>query len=106
MRSMFTAHASRPALSQVVSCGHCRVLGVVAAMETFAGQAYGAGAYASVGEVLQRGMAISFLCCCAVLLLWQWCAPVLVVTGQVSQPHVNVPSCTKRQPSLKICRHS
>lgn len=62
----------------------CRVLGVVAAMETFAGQAYGAGAYSSLGEVLQRALAISLLGCCAVVLLWQWCAPVLIASVQVS----------------------
>lgn len=62
----------------------CRVLGVVAAMETFAGQAYGAGAYSSLGEVLQRALGISLLCCCAVVLLWQWCAPVLIASVQVS----------------------
>lgn len=66
----------------VISCAH-RVLGVVAAMETFAGQAYGAGALPIVGEVLHRGLAISFLCCCAMTLLWQWCAPVLIASGQV-----------------------
>lgn len=68
------------------ACVQCRVLGVVTAMETFAGQAYGAGAYASLGEMLQRGLAISFLCCCAVVLLWQWCAPVLIASGQVGRP--------------------
>lgn len=63
----------------------CRVLGIIAAMETFAGQAYGAGTFTNLGEVLQRCLIISFLCCCAVVLLWQWCAPALIATGQVGQ---------------------
>lgn len=52
-------------------------------METFAGQAFGAGAFSHVGHVLQQGLATTLLCCCCVLVLWTWMRPILLALGQV-----------------------
>eukprot|EP00879_Flechtneria_rotunda_P031346 GHRR01034232.1.p1 GENE.GHRR01034232.1~~GHRR01034232.1.p1 ORF type:complete len:537 (+),score=144.16 GHRR01034232.1:73-1683(+) len=62
--------------------GNAPMLGVVTAMETFCGQAFGARRYGLVGVVLQRGLAISFLYCCSALVIWQWCEALLVYMGQ------------------------
>lgn len=59
------------------------MLGIVSAMETFAGQAYGVGAFAAVGQVLQRGITVSMCCCCGIIWLWRWNETVLVALGQV-----------------------
>ena len=59
------------------------MLGFVTAMETFCGQAFGAGRYKLVGLVLQRGLIISFMYCCAALWTWQFNGTLLVWMGQV-----------------------
>ncbi|KAF8060322.1 DTX16 [Scenedesmus sp. PABB004] len=62
--------------------GNAPMLGFVTAMETFCGQAFGARRYGLVGVVLQRGLAISGLYCCAALGMWRWCEAALVAMGQ------------------------
>jgi hypothetical protein len=52
-------------------------------METYAGQACGAGAYSRVGEVLQQALATTMLCSCGVLALWVWMLHILLSLGQV-----------------------
>lgn len=74
------------------------MLGIVTAMETFCGQAFGARRYHMVGVVLQRGLAISLLYCCCTLVMWHWCEALLVYTGQVRlreslDSFFNVPLC-------------
>lgn len=59
------------------------MLGFVTAMETFCGQAFGAQRYKMVGLVLQRGLIISFMYCCAALWTWQFNGAMLVWMGQV-----------------------
>lgn len=66
------------------------MLGFVTAMETFCGQAFGARRYALVGVVLQRGLAVSGLYCCAALLMWGRCEAALVAMGQVRAWACNV----------------
>lgn len=61
------------------------MLGVVTAMETFCGQAYGARRYAMVGVVLQRALAISLAYCAAALLLWTRGGALLLRMGQDPQ---------------------
>lgn len=61
----------------------CRLFGSVMAMESFGGQACGAKAYASVGVVLQRALALNLLGCCIVITLWRWSEPLLLALGQV-----------------------
>jgi MATE family multidrug resistance protein len=61
------------------------MLGFVTAMETFCGQAFGAGRYRLVGLVLQRGLAISLLYCCGALTLWRYNGRLLLAMGQVRQ---------------------
>ncbi|KAK9806969.1 hypothetical protein WJX72_008996 [[Myrmecia] bisecta] len=62
--------------------GHSLVWGVISAMETFCGQAFGAGRYALLGVILQR----SLLICCAVAtpcaIGWIWADKALVLLGQ------------------------
>ncbi|KIY99568.1 MATE efflux family protein [Monoraphidium neglectum] len=61
------------------------MLGVVTAMETFCGQAYGARKYQMVGVVLQRALAISLAYCAGALLLWTRGTYLLVRMGQDPQ---------------------
>ncbi|WIA44443.1 hypothetical protein OEZ86_007198 [Tetradesmus obliquus] len=62
--------------------GNAPMLGFVTAMETFCGQAFGARRFLLVGVVLQRGLAISGLYCCAALGMWAWCEAALLAMGQ------------------------
>jgi hypothetical protein len=43
------------------------LLGLSGALGTCAGQAYGATAFARLGEEFQQALATAFLCCCGVL---------------------------------------
>jgi MATE family multidrug resistance protein len=65
------------------ACMH-RLLGLAGALETCAGQAYGAEAFGLVGEVLQQALATALLCCCGVLGLWACMKPLMMALGQVS----------------------
>lgn len=56
--------------------------GFSAAMETLAGQAYGARAYRSVGVVLQRALLIVTLLTAALAALWTRSEGLLLLAGQ------------------------
>ncbi|MEW5297746.1 MAG: hypothetical protein WDW36_000930 [Sanguina aurantia] len=65
--------------------GNAPMLGVVAAMETFCGQAYGAKRYLSLGTVLQRALLITTLfnlCCVA---CWGQAERLMLAMGQDPQ---------------------
>ncbi|GFH13564.1 multidrug and toxic compound extrusion protein, partial [Haematococcus lacustris] len=62
--------------------GNAPMLGVVVAMETFCGQAYGAQRYHTVGVVLQRALIITTIFNLATVALWGQAEWVLVAMGQ------------------------
>ncbi len=62
--------------------GNAPMLGVVVAMETFCGQAYGAKRYHTVGVVLQRGLIITFLFNLLMVAFWGQAEWLMVRMGQ------------------------
>ena len=58
------------------------LIGFSSAMETFCGQAYGAGRYDLLGLVLQRALLLLTLVAAAVALLWTQMEGVLLALGQ------------------------
>jgi MATE family multidrug resistance protein len=62
--------------------GNAPMLGVVTAMETYCGQAFGARRFALLGTTLQRALALSLLVCSGATLLWSKAGPLLAATGQ------------------------
>jgi hypothetical protein len=62
--------------------GNAPVLGVVTAMETYCGQAYGARRFALLGHTLQRALALSLLVCAGAAALWSRGGALLAATGQ------------------------
>ncbi|PRW56780.1 DETOXIFICATION 16-like [Chlorella sorokiniana] len=58
------------------------LLGFASAMETFCGQAYGAGNYRLVGVVLQRAMILTTLLSACVAALWRQAEPLLLFFRQ------------------------
>ncbi|GBF89389.1 MATE efflux family protein [Raphidocelis subcapitata] len=88
----FVGHLGDPlALSQVVLAnsvfnisGSVFIMGLSAGMETFCGQAIGAGNHAFLGVVLQRAGLITLLACLPITLLWAHTGPILTALGQPS----------------------
>lgn len=87
----FVGHMGDPlALSQVVLAtsifnvtGANIVSGLSAGMDTFCGQAMGAGNHRLLGVVLQRALLICLLFCAPVtLLLWARAEPIILALGQ------------------------
>jgi len=62
--------------------GNAPVLGVVTAMETYCGQAYGARRFSLLGATLQRALALSLLVSAGAALLWARGGALLAATGQ------------------------
>lgn len=62
--------------------GNAPMLGVVVAMETFCGQAYGARKYATVGIVLQRALLLTTLFNLSCVAFWGWSESLMVKMGQ------------------------
>jgi MATE family multidrug resistance protein len=62
--------------------GQAPMMGVVSAMETFCGQAYGARKYALVGVILQRAMIIVLLMCLGAVGIWAHAQELLLWMGQ------------------------
>ncbi len=62
--------------------GNAPMLGVVVAMETFCGQAYGAKRYATVGVVLQRALVITLAFNLAMVAFWGQAEWIMVRMGQ------------------------
>jgi len=62
--------------------GNAPMLGVVVAMETFCGQAYGAKRYHTVGVVLQRALLLTTMFNVATVAFWGQAEWLMVVTGQ------------------------
>eukprot|EP00884_Botryococcus_braunii_P010471 jgi/Botrbrau1/19425/Bobra.0338s0051.1 len=85
----FMGRVGRKELSQAVlgtSCynvtGLSVLLGMTQAIETPAGQAYGARRYAVVGTVLQRMLLMCLVTFAAIQVLWTQMAALLLFTGQ------------------------
>lgn len=73
--------------NSVYNCtGLSLALGLSAGMETLCGQAYGGGAYARVGIVLQRALLVCWTVCLPVVVLWVHSHELLLRLGQ--QPEV------------------
>lgn len=62
--------------------GNAPMLGVVAAMETFCGQAFGAKCFPVVGVVLQRALLIVLLVCAGAISMWARAEDLLLWMGQ------------------------
>ncbi|KAL4855257.1 Protein DETOXIFICATION 1 [Chlorella vulgaris] len=84
-----TGHLGESALSVVVLAtsvfnvtGLSVLIGFSSAMETFCGQAYGAGRYHLVGLVLQRALLLLTLVAAAVAVLWTQAEAILLALGQ------------------------
>lgn len=86
----FVGHMGDPlALSQVVLAnsifnvtGASIVSGLSAGMETFCGQAMGAGNHRLLGTVLQRACLICLSVCFPIMLLWYHAEPIILHLGQ------------------------
>ena len=62
--------------------GNAPMLGVVTAMETFCGQAYGAKKYATVGVVLQRALLITTIFNLMCVAMWGKAEHLMLLMGQ------------------------
>ncbi|PSC70081.1 MATE efflux family [Micractinium conductrix] len=58
------------------------LVGFASTMETFCGQAYGAGSYRMVGLVLQRALLLTTLLCAVVFGVWTQMERILLALGQ------------------------
>ncbi|GIL78274.1 hypothetical protein Vretimale_7649 [Volvox reticuliferus] len=66
--------------------GNAPMLGVVTAMETFCGQAYGAKKYATVGVVTQRALVITTVFNLLCIAMWGKAESLMLAMGQ--DPHI------------------
>ncbi len=61
--------------------GHSLVWGVISAMETFCGQAYGANRFGMLGIVLQRSLLIATFIATPCAIAWVWADKLLLLIG-------------------------
>ena len=74
--------AATLANSVYIITGLSLVTGLESAMETLCGQAYGAGDFSAVGELLQRALLICWTACLPVAALWSHAPALLSALGQ------------------------